>query len=69
MYIVSKDANKIPTLKFLHVLCKFVEGGNYSTINKGVGEGDLTLDKTKFSILTAFFELQSPKLVRSVPGG
>ena len=33
------------------------------------GEGDLTLDETRFSILTAFFELEAPNFVRSVPVG
>ena len=33
------------------------------------GEGDLTLDETRSSILTTFFELEAPNLVRSVPVG
>ena len=33
------------------------------------GEGDLTNDDTRFSILTAFFELEVPNLVRLVPVG
>ena len=33
------------------------------------GEGDLATDEMRFSILTTFFEPDSPKLVRSVPVG